>query len=200
MSRSLASRSRRSSKSEPAELLDADPEWEEPTFEVDASSEGTPEALPAVLRDDADEAESIEEDRTPCVDPVSAPQRALIELFASRAELRFPGVDAKVLEARAASVRALAEEVERARALLARAEADLGRGQRELGALAERAHEYASIFARTDTELAATLETIVLRPEPAAKRRRREETTPEAPKRRGRPPKTAAVELPFAAS
>lgn len=199
MSRSIASRARRSPKSDPSEVLDADPEWDEPTFEVDAS-EGTPEALPAVLRDDADDAEPIEEDRTPCVDPVSAAQRALIELFASRAELRFPGVDAKVLEARAASVRALAEEVERARALLARAEAELGQGQRELGALAERAHEYARIFARTDTELAAALETIVLRPEPAAKRRRRDEVTPEAPKRRGRPPKTAAVELPFAAS
>ena len=201
MSRSLATRSRRSPKSEPSELLDADPEWDEPTFEVDPSSD-TPEALPAVLRDadDADDAELDPEDRTPCVDPVSAPQRALIELFASRAELRFPGVDAKVLEARAASVRALAEEVERARALLARAEAELGQGQRELGALAERAHEYARIFARTDAELAASLETIVLRPEPAAKRRRREETTPEAPKRRGRPPKTTAVELPFAAS
>jgi len=198
MSRSLASRSRRSPKSEPSELLDADPEWDEPTFEADASSEPA-EALPAVLRDDAEDAER-EEDRTPCVDPVSAPQRALIELFAARAELRFPGVDAKVLEARAASVRALAEEVERARALLARAEAELGQGQRELGALVDRAHEYARVFARTDAELAATLETIVLRSEPTTKRRRREEATPETPKRRGRPPKTEAVELPFAAS
>jgi hypothetical protein len=198
MSRSLASRSRRAPKSEPSDVLDADPEWEEPTFEADPSPEGG-DALPAVLRDDVEDGEVAREDRTPCVDPVSAPQRALIELFTARAELRFPGVDAKVLEARAASVRALAEEVERARALLARAEAALGQGQRELGALAERAHEYARIFARTDAELAAALESIVLRPEAAPKRRRREETT-EAPKRRGRPPKTEAVELPFAAS
>ncbi|MCU0676712.1 MAG: hypothetical protein MUE69_28445 [Myxococcota bacterium] len=184
----------------PPEPEAIDPEWEEPAFDLEVS-----EALPPVLRADEsepelDDSEVREVDRTPCVDPVSAPQRALIELFASRAELRFPGVDAKVLEARAASVRALAEEVERARDRLARAEAELTLGRKALGALAEQAHEYARIFGRSDPELTTALEAIVLREETKRRRRDGAPEAPKTPKRRGRPPKTTAVELPFAAS
>ena len=194
MSRSNAVRRR------PPEPEAIDPEWEEPAFDLEAS-----EALPPVLRADGSEperedSEVREVDRTPCVDPVSTPQRALIQLFASRAELRFPGVDAKVLEARAASVRALAAEVERARDRLARAEAELAQGQTALGALAEQAHEYARIFGRSDPELTAALEAIVLREDTKRRRRDGAPEAPKAPKRRGRPPKTEAVELPFTAS
>lgn len=129
------------------------------------------------------------------VDPIAAPLRALLAVFASRDDLRFPGIDATSLASAADRVRALAAEVERARAELATAESVLRTGQSELSALFELAHGYARVFARTDAELAESLDAIALHA-PESKKKKRSD---EEPRRRGRPPKAKGEELPFTA-
>jgi hypothetical protein len=216
MYRHVASRSHR--RAEAPDYEPVDPEWEEPAISDerrspsvsggDAPGEpasagivdaGEIDALQAEVRASAhdDLPPVLGAPEGPGVDPLTAPQRALLALFAEHPALRFPGVDHPALETEAQAARALAVAVDRARAAMAMAEKALADRQQELQRLYVQAHEYASIFARDDEALRAALEPITLRATEAPKRKRRSDDEP--PKRRGRPPKSEAAELPFAA-
>ncbi|MCY1017812.1 hypothetical protein [Pyxidicoccus sp. MSG2] len=133
-------------------------------------------------------------------DPISPALRALLELFATElTEVRFPDVDAEVLEDSAAVVREKAELVAKAQAALESARQALHESQDVLLQKGQRALAYARVFSEDNAELSAKLEGISL-PRSTRKGPRAEGTAAEpvaaapgnddnAPKRRGRPPK-----------
>jgi hypothetical protein len=104
------------------------------------------------------------------------------------AQVQFPGLDAKVLDTAAArieearaEVRRCEGELEAARALLAGAQEEaLGKGQRALA--------YARVYAQDDSELLARLDGIALTTGTAPVA-----SAAPAPRKRGRPPKSATV-------
>ncbi len=131
--------------------------------------------------------------RDPENDPLPAELRAIVELFNGElAKVSFPDVDAAVLQREVDEVTARAREVARARQALVGAESALSERTALLAQLAARGLAYARIYAEAHparTDLARKLEVAVARPP---------ETNPEpGPRRRGRPPKTPRVELPF---
>lgn len=131
-------------------------------------------------------------------DAISPALRALLELFTEElAEVKFPDVDAGVLEEAAERVRQRAEAVAQAQAALEAARAGLYESQESLLQKGQRALAYARVFAEDDAELSAKLEAVSL-PRPVRKAPRPEGAAPttdapaseeNAPKRRGRPPK-----------
>ncbi|QSQ21105.1 hypothetical protein JY651_38825 [Pyxidicoccus parkwayensis] len=133
-------------------------------------------------------------------DPISPALRALLELFATELnEVRFPDVDAEVLDDAAAVVREKAELVAKAQAALEAARQALHESQDALLLKGQRALAYARVFSEDNAELSAKLEGISL-PRATRKSPRAEGTAAEpvataqgndenAPKRRGRPPK-----------
>ncbi|WNG43178.1 hypothetical protein F0U60_02995 [Archangium minus] len=131
-------------------------------------------------------------------DPISPAMRALLEVFSTElSEVKFPDVDAEVLEEAASRVRAQAEAVAKAQAALEAARQALGESQEALLQKGQRALSYARVFAEEDEALSTKLEAISLpkaarkgaRPEGAvaAEAAQNEES---APRRRGRPPKS----------
>ena len=131
-------------------------------------------------------------------DAVSAPLRALLELFAAElAEVKFPELDAQILRGAAEEVSARAEALSRAETALERARVELGEAQEALLQKGHRALAYARIFAEDRPELTARVEAITL-PRGARKPTRAldplapaEAEAETAPRRRGRPPKLA---------
>ncbi len=133
-------------------------------------------------------------------DPISPALRALLELFAAElAEVRFPDVDADVLDDAAAVVREKAEAVAKAQAALDASRLALHESQDVLLQKGQRALAYARVFSEENAELSAKLEGISL-PRATRKGVRTEGPAAEpvtaaagndenAPKRRGRPPK-----------
>ncbi|MCP3136699.1 hypothetical protein [Pyxidicoccus xibeiensis] len=133
-------------------------------------------------------------------DPISPALRALLELFATElSEVRFPDVDAEVLDDAAAAVRAKAEAVAKAQAALDSARLALHESQDALLQKGQRALAYARVFSEENAELSAKLEGISL-PRATRKSARVEGAVAEpatatagsdenAPRRRGRPPK-----------
>jgi ATP-dependent Clp protease ATP-binding subunit ClpA len=130
-------------------------------------------------------------------DPISPAMRALLEVFSTElSEVKFPDVDAEVLDEAAARVKAQAEAVAQAQAALEAARQALGESQEALLQKGQRALAYARVFAEEDAALSTKLEAISL-PRAARKVARAEAGAPEvvaqndesAPKRRGRPPK-----------
>jgi len=132
-------------------------------------------------------------------DPISPAMRALLEMFSTElSEVKFPDVDAEVLDEAAARVKAQAEAVAQAQAALEAARQALGESQEALLQKGQRALAYARIFAEEDAELSAKLEAISL-PRPVRKAPRAEgvpaveapsaQGEDSAPRRRGRPPK-----------
>ncbi len=94
-------------------------------------------------------------------DPISADCHGLLALFRGPlAEVRFPGVDLRVLAAAADAVRSAQLEVETLEVALDEARARTGERLAELVALAARGLAYARVFASEDAELAACLDTI----------------------------------------
>jgi ElaB/YqjD/DUF883 family membrane-anchored ribosome-binding protein len=130
----------------------------------------------------------------PSDSPIAPPLQQLLELFASELKaVKFPDMDAGVLEAAAAKVRERADAVARAEAALEAARAALGETQDVLLAKGQRALAYARVFAEEDPDLSSRLEALSL-PRPPKKGPRLETqaevASPEsAPRRRGRPPK-----------
>jgi ATP-dependent Clp protease ATP-binding subunit ClpA len=132
-------------------------------------------------------------------DPISPAMRALLEVFSTElSEVKFPDVDAEVLDEAAARVKAQAEAVAKAQAALEAARQALAESQEALQQKGQRALSYARVFAEEDAELSMKLEAISL-PRPARKVVRPDGTVAaeapaqndeSAPKRRGRPPKS----------
>ncbi|PTL84738.1 hypothetical protein [Vitiosangium sp. GDMCC 1.1324] len=132
-------------------------------------------------------------------DPISPAMRALLEVFSTElSEVKFPDVDAEVLEEAAGRVRAQAEAVAKAQAALEAARQALGESQEALLQKGQRALSYARVFAEEDAELSTKLEAISL-PKPARKVVRADgsvvaeapaQNDETAPRRRGRPPKS----------
>jgi hypothetical protein len=129
----------------------------------------------------------------PAADPVPPLVRDILRLFEGElANERFGDVDAAALGELAERTRARAHEVDRARAVLDEALAELEQSRAELTRRAEQGLEYARIFAREDAELTARLEALEERRAPKRRKKRR--------KRKAEAPKKAAAEvaeLPF---
>jgi hypothetical protein len=121
-------------------------------------------------------------------DVIAPPVARLIALFHGElGNIRFPGLDANVLDAGADRVRAAAAELARVEALVVAARASLAEAEQQLLRKGERALAYARIYAEEAPAIAAALEGLVLArsaasPAPAP-------APLEAPRRRGRPRK-----------
>ena len=132
-------------------------------------------------------------------DPISPAMRALLEVFSTDlSEVKFPDVDAEVLEEAAARVKAQADAVAQAQAALEAARQALGESQEALLQKGQRALAYARVFAEEDAALSTKLESISL-PKAGRKVARVDggvaaeapaQNDESAPKRRGRPPKS----------
>ncbi len=116
----------------------------------------------------------------------------LLQLFhAELGAVQFPGVDAKVLDGAAARIQTAAAEVRRAEAELDAARAQLASAQEDALQKAQRALAYARIYAQDSPELLARLDAVALSNAPAAAAAT--SAAPVAPRRRGRPPKSASA-------
>ncbi len=132
-------------------------------------------------------------------DPISPAMRALLEVFSTElSEVKFPDVDAEVLEEAAGRVREMAEAVARAQAALEAARQALGESQEALLQKGQRALAYARVFAEEDAALSTRLEAIGLpksarkggRPDGVVAGESPAQNDESAPRRRGRPPKS----------
>jgi hypothetical protein len=93
---------------------------------------------------------------------IDTPTAELVKLFrGSLADVRFPGIDASVLETATESVTSRAAEVERLRVALAEARDGLEAEQQSLREQARRAHAYAQVYAMDNDELTNQLDAIV---------------------------------------
>lgn len=116
----------------------------------------------------------------------------LMELFAEQPSLKFPDLDAAVLQAAARRVEQRHEEVVRAEAALGAARATLDEEQEALLKKAVRAHAYLKVYAESDPALGAQVDALV---PPRSRRAPRAEPTAgqvdgeAAPRKRGRPRK-----------
>jgi hypothetical protein len=124
----------------------------------------------------------------------------LLGLFhAELASVQFPGVDAKVLDAAVERVEAAARELRQREAELDAARAQLVAAQEDALQKGQRALAYARIFAQDTPELLARLDGVALggvaTSAPSASSL---STAPAAPRRRGRPPKSASASSLFA--
>jgi peptidoglycan hydrolase CwlO-like protein len=128
-------------------------------------------------------------------DPISPAVRALLEVFSTDlSEVKFPDVDAEVLEEAAARVKEKAEAVARAQAALEAARQALAESQESLHQKGQRALAYARVFSEDDGELSAKLEAISLPKQarkavPGVAAEAPAQNEESAPRRRGRPPK-----------
>lgn len=136
--------------------------------------------------------------------PVAPALQSLCELFTSELrDVRFPDVDGAALASAVNAVHAAAEELARAEAVVEAARQALGERQDALLHKGQRALAYARIFAEENPALMVRLDALQL---PRGSRRsatRTEPATagaapatavePTAPRRRGRPPKSAAT-------
>jgi ElaB/YqjD/DUF883 family membrane-anchored ribosome-binding protein len=140
-------------------------------------------------------------------DAVSAPLRAVLELFAAElSQVKFPELDGAVLRESAEVVSARADAVTKAEAALERARAELAESQELLLQRGQKALAYARIFAEDNPELLERVEAIVLpraarraprvepvaqaNSEPASTGTTPTNTTDAAPRKRGRPAKS----------
>lgn len=96
-------------------------------------------------------------------DPVPAALLDLLALFEGPLKsVQFPDVDRAVLSELADSVRASAEDVERAAAALAAARVALDERREALVRMSQRALAYARVYAEDDAELRAKIDTITM--------------------------------------
>lgn len=120
----------------------------------------------------------------------------LIQLFSAQADLRFPDVDAAVLQAALLTVRERDTEVCRAEAALNAAKSALEEVQEQLLKKTHQAHAYLRVFAENDFALMEKVAAISL---PKLRRTpRTDSVSPDAvapaPAKRGRPKKVHAAE------
>jgi len=127
-------------------------------------------------------------------DPVAGPLRDVAALFADElSEVRFPDLDAKILNAAIGDVEKAFAEVARLEAAVTEARRKLDESHDVLVHKASRGLAYARVFADSDTELLGRLDGITL------PRSRRGAAAPaaaaDAPKKRGRKPNAPAETL-----
>ena len=139
-------------------------------------------------------------------DPISPALHSLLDLFASDLkQVKFPDMDAAVLQEAAVRVRERAEALARAQAAMEAARLALHESQEALLQRGQRALAYVRVFAEENAELSARLDGISL-PRAARKSARADGAPAEAqqlaandesaPKRRGRPPKARPAAAP----
>ena len=139
-------------------------------------------------------------------DPISPALHSLLDLFASDLkQVKFPDMDASVLQDAATRVRERAEALAKAQAAMEAARLALHESQEALLQRGQRALAYVRVFAEENPELSAKLDGISL-PRAARKSARTDGAPVEAqqlsandesaPKRRGRPPKARAAAAP----
>jgi hypothetical protein len=139
-------------------------------------------------------------------DPISPALHSLLDLFASDLkQVKFPDMDASVLQEAAGRVRERAEALAKAQAAMEAARLALHESQEALLQRGQRALAYVRVFAEENAELSAKLDGISL-PRAARKSARADGAPVEsqqvaandesAPKRRGRPPKARAAAAP----
>jgi hypothetical protein len=122
----------------------------------------------------------------------------LLQLFrAELASVQFPGVDAKVLDAAVERVALAALEVAECHAALEAARAQLAGAQDDALAKGQRALAYARVFAQDTPALLAKLGEVELSGAASAPSSSTLGTAPAAPRRRGRPPKSASASTLF---
>ncbi len=131
---------------------------------------------------------------TIAADPIAAPLREVVALFADElADVRFPDVDAKVLNTAIGEVESAVGEVARLEAAVSEARRKLDESHDALVQKAARGLAYARIFADGDADLLARLDGITL---PRVRRGGATPTTAaDAPKKRGRKPHSSAETL-----
>jgi hypothetical protein len=131
----------------------------------------------------------------PVPDAIPESMNRLLELFAGDlAKVKFGDLDASVLEGAAGAVRAAARDLAEAEAMADAARASLEATREALLHKGQRALAHARIFAEGSPDLAAKLEGIAL---PGGSRRAEpklitSDLAEPSPRRRGRPPRTAA--------
>lgn len=136
---------------------------------------------------------------TTVADPVAAPLREVAALFADElSDVRFPDLDATILNAAIAEVEAAVADVAQLEAAVADARRRLDERHDALVHKAARGLAYARVFADSDTELLARLDSITL---PRARRggAAPAASTEQQPKKRGRKPQSSGETL-FAGS
>ncbi len=127
-------------------------------------------------------------------DPVAAPLRDVAALFADElSDVRFPDLDAKILNAAIGDVEKAFAEVARLEAVVTEARRKLDESHDVLVHKAARGLAYARVFADSDAELLARLDAITL----PRSRRGGAALVPaaDAPKKRGRKPNAPAETL-----
>jgi hypothetical protein len=132
---------------------------------------------------------------TTVTDPVAAPLRDVAALFADElSDVRFPDLDAKILNAAIAEVEAAVADVAQLEAAVADARRRLDERHDALVHKAARGLAYARVFADNDAELLSRLDSITL---PRARRGASAPatTTEQAPKKRGRKPQSSGETL-----
>jgi hypothetical protein len=118
----------------------------------------------------------------------------LLRLFHSElAAVQFPGVDARVLDAATERVHEAACEVRRCEAELEVARALLADAQEEALQKGRRALAYARVYAQDTPDLLARLDAVAINGAAATPSVSVTSAPPMAPRRRGRPPKSASV-------
>ncbi len=133
-------------------------------------------------------------DLIPSPTPATTGLEGLIALFHDELKaVQFPGLDAKVLDAAAERVHAAACEVRRCEAELEAARAQLAVTQEDALQKGQRALAYARVYAQDAPELLARLASVALRGIAAAPPSSPTAVAPAAPRKRGRPPKSATV-------
>lgn len=128
--------------------------------------------------------------------PVPGSIQSLVQLFQDELSgVKFPDVDADVLEKAVEKVRSASIALAEAEAIVEAAREQLTDAQEALFHKGQRALAYARVFAEEDAALAAKLDSLAL---PRTQRKIRNELTSgevQQPKRRGRPPKSASAPL-----
>lgn len=109
----------------------------------------------------------------PVIDGIDAPVVELAAMFHEIDALSFPGVNADTLDAAIAAVGHQVNEVERLSRMHREAVDALHAQQRALRDHAQRAHAYATVFAKDNAELGARLERIELDDRKAAPPKKR---------------------------
>ena len=125
------------------------------------------------------------------LDPISPALRDVLAVFDDAlADVKFPDVDNAALQAQAKEVEERFAEVKRLEAALDEARRSLDDAQESLLSRSQRAVAYARVFADGDVLLSSRLESITL-PRSKAKSSSSPPAQATAPKKRGRPPKSA---------
>jgi ElaB/YqjD/DUF883 family membrane-anchored ribosome-binding protein len=134
-------------------------------------------------------------------DPIPPSVKALVDLFKNElSAVTFPGVDSALLLQLLADVQKYTDAVIKAEATLDAARTALRESEEALAVKSQKALAYARVYAEDHPDIAAKVDFVsrvagvAPAPSDAPKRERDRDGGSDAPKRRGRKPRTAAAE------